>query len=244
MKLTREYSQGSETHTDGLLGSVRVCQPHPAIEKLWSVSQPGQLWSSRALDTWFVIIRLEKFLPTQLDEPMPHRLMDELFENWLREQIQPVWPIIDVWLIRLPHQTQTPSRLRRNKRYRVSWTAWLERWFLEDLRSHFTFSPPPLLKPLPISPSPPPTQQRSVSRSLFVPWLWVSAPSPPLSLVWLLLVWLLSPSTSVFNAYKTAKLHPLIVPNPWCFFPILNARNSSHNLQVWDKVVYTILINI
>jgi hypothetical protein len=34
--------------------------------------------------------RLEKFLPAQLDEPMPHRLMDELFENWLREQIQPV----------------------------------------------------------------------------------------------------------------------------------------------------------
>jgi parvulin-like peptidyl-prolyl isomerase len=34
VKLTREYSQGSETHTDGLLGSVPVCQPHPAIEKL------------------------------------------------------------------------------------------------------------------------------------------------------------------------------------------------------------------
>ncbi|MDE5106213.1 MAG: hypothetical protein O4808_03775, partial [Trichodesmium sp. St17_bin3_1_1] len=43
--------------------------------------------SSRILTEWTVIIRLEKFIPAQLDESMRRHLMDELLENWIREQI-------------------------------------------------------------------------------------------------------------------------------------------------------------
>ncbi len=91
--LAREYSQGSEAQTDGLLGPVPLSQPHPAISKLLSVSKPGQLWSPRPLAEWFVIIRLEKLLPAQLDQSMRRRLLNELFETWLQEQIQQVNPL-------------------------------------------------------------------------------------------------------------------------------------------------------
>lgn len=86
-ELAREYSQGPEANTGGLLGPVSLSQPHPAISKMLSVSQPGQLWSPRPLAEWFVIIRLEKILPAQLDASMRRCLIDELFEHWLKEQI-------------------------------------------------------------------------------------------------------------------------------------------------------------
>jgi hypothetical protein len=35
-----------------------------------------------------VIIRLEKHIPAQLDEPMRQRLLHELFVAWLSEQLQ------------------------------------------------------------------------------------------------------------------------------------------------------------
>jgi parvulin-like peptidyl-prolyl isomerase len=93
-ELAREYSQGAEAHTGGLLGPVSLTQPHPAISKLLSVSKPGQLWSPRSLADWFVIVRLEKFIPAKLDEAMRRRLINELFENWVQEQIQQVSPPI------------------------------------------------------------------------------------------------------------------------------------------------------
>lgn len=89
-ELAREYSQGAEAKTSGLLGPVPLAQPHPAISKLLSVSQPGQLWAPRPLAEWVVIIRLEKLIPAQLDKSMRRRLQDELFENWLAERMQQV----------------------------------------------------------------------------------------------------------------------------------------------------------
>lgn len=89
-EIAREYSQGPEARTGGLLGPVPLSQPHPAIGKLLSVSQPNQLWPPRPLADWFVIIRLEKFIPARLDESMSRRLIDEMFENWIKEQLQQV----------------------------------------------------------------------------------------------------------------------------------------------------------
>lgn len=88
--LAREYSKGPESRTGGLLGPVPVSQPHPRIGKLLSISQPGQLWPPQVLAEWFVIIRLEKFIPAQLDDAMRRRLIDELFETWLKEEVQKV----------------------------------------------------------------------------------------------------------------------------------------------------------
>ncbi|MES1022047.1 peptidylprolyl isomerase [Gloeocapsa sp. BRSZ] len=89
-ELAREYSQGAEAKTSGLLGPVPLAQPHPAISKLLSVSQPGQLWAPRPLAEWVVIIRLEKLIPAQLDKSMRRRLQDELFENWLAGKMQQI----------------------------------------------------------------------------------------------------------------------------------------------------------
>lgn len=86
-ELAREYSQGPEAQKGGVLGPVELRIPHPALAKMLSISQPGQMWPPTRLGEWFVIVRLEKFIPAQLDDSMCQQLLQELFEAWLSEQM-------------------------------------------------------------------------------------------------------------------------------------------------------------
>lgn len=86
-ELARQYSQGPEAQTGGLVGPAEMSTPHPALAKMLSVSQPGQVWPPTRLGEWLVIVRLEKFIPAQLDEPMRRQLLNELYSAWLQEQL-------------------------------------------------------------------------------------------------------------------------------------------------------------
>jgi parvulin-like peptidyl-prolyl isomerase len=92
-ELAREYSQGAEAQTGGLLGPVPLTNPHPAISRLLAVSQVGQLWTPRLIGDWYVIVRLEKFIPARLDEAMRRFLLDELCEQWLQDRVKQMEPL-------------------------------------------------------------------------------------------------------------------------------------------------------
>jgi parvulin-like peptidyl-prolyl isomerase len=84
--LAREYSLGPESQTGGLVGPIELNALHPVMVQMLSSSQPGQILPPTRIAEWFVILRLEKFIPAQLDEFMKVRLVNEMFENWLQEQ--------------------------------------------------------------------------------------------------------------------------------------------------------------
>jgi len=86
-EIARQYSQGPEAETGGLIGPVELSTPHPAIAQLLRLSKPGQLCPPTRLGEWLVIVRLEKFIPAQLDAPMRQRLLNECCTNWLSEQL-------------------------------------------------------------------------------------------------------------------------------------------------------------
>lgn len=85
-ELARQYSQGAEAQTNGLIGPVSLSTPHPKLARLLTISQPGQLHPPVHIGEWWVVMRLEKILPAQLDEPMRQKLLDELCANWLQEK--------------------------------------------------------------------------------------------------------------------------------------------------------------
>jgi parvulin-like peptidyl-prolyl isomerase len=87
-ELARQYSEGQEAQTGGLIGPVELSVPHPALARILSISQPGQLWPPTRVGEWYVVVRLEKFLPAKLDEATRQRLLEELFGNWLKESIE------------------------------------------------------------------------------------------------------------------------------------------------------------
>jgi parvulin-like peptidyl-prolyl isomerase len=88
--IAREYSEGPEAQTGGLIGPVELEVPHPTLARMLSISQPGQLWPPTQVGDWMIIVRLEKFIPAQLNPAMQKRLIEELFKQWLQEQLKTV----------------------------------------------------------------------------------------------------------------------------------------------------------
>lgn len=88
-ELARQYSEGTEATTGGLIGPVPLSSPHPKLAHILSIYQPEQLSPPTRIGEWWIIVRLEKLLPAKLDEPMKQKLLNELFSTWLQEQLQP-----------------------------------------------------------------------------------------------------------------------------------------------------------
>lgn len=86
--LAMEYSQGAEAQTGGLIGPVEINAPHPKIAQILSTCQPGQLIPPTRVGEWIVIVRLENYLSAELDQPMRQRMLDEMFREWLNEEIK------------------------------------------------------------------------------------------------------------------------------------------------------------
>jgi parvulin-like peptidyl-prolyl isomerase len=87
-EVARAYSQGPEAQVNGIIGPVELGTMHPRLANLLAISHPGQLWSPIGVEEWILIVRLEQLIPAQLDVSMRKRLLRELFEAWIQEQVQ------------------------------------------------------------------------------------------------------------------------------------------------------------
>jgi parvulin-like peptidyl-prolyl isomerase len=86
--LSQEHSAGPERETGGLIGPIAMGRLHPQLAELLRISKPGQLWHPMPIDDWWVIVRLDKKLPAQLDGAMEEQLRDECFEQWVSQQLE------------------------------------------------------------------------------------------------------------------------------------------------------------
>lgn len=86
-ELAREYSQGQEAQTGGLIGPVEIGSIHPDLAEMLIASDVGQVQTPTVIGDWIVVVRLEKFLPVSLDEFIQRRLIDESFAKWLEENV-------------------------------------------------------------------------------------------------------------------------------------------------------------
>jgi hypothetical protein len=50
----------------------------------------GQLCPPTQIGEWWIILRLEKYIASQLDETLRQRLRNDLFQKWLANQIQTI----------------------------------------------------------------------------------------------------------------------------------------------------------
>ena len=86
--LAREFSEGGEAQTGGLIGPVELNVPHPRIVQLLTTLPAGQLSPPTMIGEWWIILRLEKYLASQLDDTLRQRLRNDLFQKWLSNQLQ------------------------------------------------------------------------------------------------------------------------------------------------------------
>ena len=86
--ICKKYSEGPEKQTGGKIGPVPLSQPHPLLAKLLQVSNINQLWSPKQLGDWWIIVKMNKLICTELNEALKDRLLLELGEELLITTLQ------------------------------------------------------------------------------------------------------------------------------------------------------------
>lgn len=86
-ELVPQYSQGPEVQTGGRNGPIEIARLHPNLAQLLLRVQPGKICPPTRIDQWFVIVRLDALTPAILDEALRQRLLDHLYQTWLKQQV-------------------------------------------------------------------------------------------------------------------------------------------------------------
>jgi parvulin-like peptidyl-prolyl isomerase len=86
-ELAKQFSEGPEAETQGLIGPVELTKPHPQLAQMLRRCQPGQLLPPTLIGEWFLIVRLEKFVPAQFDAMTQQVLLEEQYRGWLNQEI-------------------------------------------------------------------------------------------------------------------------------------------------------------
>ena len=64
-----------------------MTQAHPALSERLRTSKPGQLLQPFQIDQWWLVVRLERYEPAQFDDNIKQRMAQELFEEWLNQEL-------------------------------------------------------------------------------------------------------------------------------------------------------------
>ena len=86
-ELVKQYSGGEEAEINGLIGPQEMSIPHPTLAQALLSLKVGEVSAPVQIADWFILVRLEKYLPAQLDKSMRRRLTDELYELWLQQEV-------------------------------------------------------------------------------------------------------------------------------------------------------------
>lgn len=86
--LASQFSEGQERDTKGIIGPVHITQAHPDVAEILRTAKPGLLLHPVKIAEWWLVIRLESFTPATFDENMAQRLSRELFEKWVKEEVE------------------------------------------------------------------------------------------------------------------------------------------------------------
>jgi parvulin-like peptidyl-prolyl isomerase len=97
-EVARQYSQGTEAQTGGLIGPIELGRLSPELAELLHPSAIGVVQPPVLMVEWQIIVRVEQRISAQLDDQMQQRLLQEQFEQWLQEQMAELDDRDRVWL--------------------------------------------------------------------------------------------------------------------------------------------------
>ena len=86
--LAADYSAGPEKATRGIVGPVPLTQAHPRLADRLATANPGVLMEPFAIESWWLVVRLESLTPASFDAATAARMAQELFEEFIDEQVQ------------------------------------------------------------------------------------------------------------------------------------------------------------
>ena len=85
--LASEFSEGIENQINGLIGPIEIGKINLEIAERLKISEKGQLWEPFKVDNWWVLLRLEKYLPSKLDDTTTKRIINDLYTTWIEKEV-------------------------------------------------------------------------------------------------------------------------------------------------------------
>ena len=84
--IASEFSLGPEKDTKGIVGPISLTKSHPAVTEVLKGSKIGAVNNPIFVNDVWLILRLESFNKSILNEDMELKMSHELFNDWLNEE--------------------------------------------------------------------------------------------------------------------------------------------------------------
>ncbi|NET00250.1 MAG: hypothetical protein F6K61_06635 [Sphaerospermopsis sp. SIO1G1] len=107
--LARQYSQGAEAKNGGWVGTHKLGNLNPNLAKILRGLQPGKMPSLTYLEKMFIIVRLDKVSPAQLTEQLREEILQKMFEDWLKSEMNQFSNGVNLSAISAPDLTISDS---------------------------------------------------------------------------------------------------------------------------------------
>ncbi|MCP9854170.1 peptidylprolyl isomerase [Synechococcus sp. HJ21-Hayes] len=107
--LASTYSEGIEQQFNGLIGPMELGRINPVLAERLRISTSGQLWPPFEAEGWWVLLRHERHVPAQLDQAMNERLLSEMYEVWIRDQVSVALAQLQLPVAQLPSDQPSES---------------------------------------------------------------------------------------------------------------------------------------
>ena len=84
--LAKRYAEGPERNTNGIVGPVSLTQAHPTLVEKLSVAPPGVLLEPFCISPWWLVVRLERYVPATFTDEVSEQMCEEMFNSWIKEE--------------------------------------------------------------------------------------------------------------------------------------------------------------
>ena len=88
--LASTFSAGEERLAAGMMGPMTINDPHPAIADVLRRLAPGQIHAPIAVESWYIVLKLERREPSSLTSKTRLKLQQELLERDLKPHIEQI----------------------------------------------------------------------------------------------------------------------------------------------------------
>ncbi|KZR61778.1 peptidylprolyl isomerase [Prochlorococcus sp. MIT 1303] len=86
-ELASDYSEGKEKAKGGSIGPVPLCQAHPRLVEALRSHAPGTLVEPFQISDWWLVVRVDRYMPVSFDETIRKSMCRELFQEWRSEEL-------------------------------------------------------------------------------------------------------------------------------------------------------------
>ena len=86
--LAKKYSEGTEKLTKGIIGPIYTNQANQVLMNKLKSSKSGELIEPFQLDKWWILMRLETFIPVEFTSTIKLQMCAELLDAYLSNEIE------------------------------------------------------------------------------------------------------------------------------------------------------------